>query len=163
MRHPTDLSERLRTFLETKRLGDFGQFHLISAYEQDGTVFIDFTPGEGVRIDTLLPSGGQDAPGEDLRGVRRPAGLQRLLTIEHGEGPTWSRTWIYRAGDGGEAVAEFRRAFVAAGWTEGPLRAPQVAHFSDNQHECFIGGSGTGGNSAVVLVYRNLTGSDTQS
>ena len=155
--HPGEFSERFRTFSETKRLNDFAQFHLISAFEQQGTVFIEFTPGETARIDRLLPAGSDDAPGEDPAGVRRPAGLQRLLTIEHGEGRTWSRSIIYRAQDSRPAVEEFRRAFGSAGWTHNPaVESPAVAHFTDGQRECFVGGAGAGLDSVIALVLRRL-------
>lgn len=154
---PGEFTQRIRTFGETKRLADFGQFHLVSAFEQQGTVFIEFTSGASARIDRLLPAGAADAPGEDPPGVRRPDGLQRFLTIEHGEGRTWSRTIIYRAQDSRAAVGEFGRAFAAAGWVQNPAIAPgAVAHFSDGQRESFVGGAGKDRDSAVVLVLRRL-------
>ncbi len=160
---PSEFFDRLRRFAVTKRANDFGRFHLVSAYQQEGTVFIDFTPGDEARIDKLLPAAGEDAPGEDLPAVQRPDGLQRMLTIEHGEGLSWSRTMIYRARDSRVAVDDFRQAFNRAGWTSNPLTASAaVLHYSDGRRESFVGGAGNDHNGAVIVVYRRLTASDTQ-
>lgn len=155
--HPPDLAARLRN-PAAARLSDLGRFHVVSAFEQDGTVFVEFTPDDDVRVSQLLPAGGEDAPGEDLAGVRRPGGLQRLLTIEHGEGPDWSRTLIYRARDGRAAVADFRGALGQAGWTANPYAdSPELGHYTDGKRECFLGGAGLGSNSTVILVHRSLS------
>jgi hypothetical protein len=154
---PAEFSSRLQAFTASGRLGELGQFHLVSAYEQKGTVFIDFASSDDLRIDRLLPVGSDDAPGEDLGGVIRPTGLQRLLTIEHGEGNTWSRTWIFRASDGADAAARYAAALTHSGWTPNPAFAsPDVAHFSNGQAECFLAGAGTGSNAALILVLRRV-------
>lgn len=162
--HPGDITERLQKFRSTTQMKALGQFHVISAYAQQGTVYIDLTPSDDIRLGTLLPTGTDDAPGEDLQGVVRPLGLQRLLTIEHGEGPTWSRTLIYRASNPDDATADFGRAFAAGGWSRNTLvDSPVVSHYTDGRRECFLGGSGLDKNGIVILVYRALAGSPKKS
>jgi len=155
LRHPADLTDRLRGFAETTQLNALGQVHVVVAYANQGTVFLDFVPGDDVRLKTLLPAGTEDAPGEDLEGVRRPAGLQRVMTVEHGEGPAWSQTYIYRASDGTAAAADFRGALATAGWAANPLfDSPVVQHYTNGRHECFVGGTGLGKDAIVILVHR---------
>jgi len=155
LRHPEDLTKRLRGFAETTQLNALGQVHVITAYANQGTVFIDFVPGDDVHLKTLLPAGHDDAPGQDLEGVRRPSGLQRVMTVEHGDGPTWSRTYIYRASDSAAAVADFRGALAAGGWMANPLfDSPVVQHYTNGRQECFVGGAGLGKDAIVILVYR---------
>ncbi len=137
------------------RLNDLARFHMVSAYKQDGTVFIEFTPGDDVTFERLMPPPGQDAVGEDLAGVRRPAGLQRVLTIEHGTGPAWSRTLIYRPTDPARDGADFRSAFAASGWSSDPLiESSAVGHYTDGRRECFVGTAGTGDEAVLIVVYR---------
>jgi len=154
-----DLLDRLRQFSASTELATLGNFHVVSAFSQDGTVFIDFMPARTVKLTGLLPHGPEDAAGEDVPGVRRPEHLQRVTTIEHGEGPAWSRTNVYRTADADAALAAFKREFNAAGW--GSLAPPEapVAHLSDGRGECFLGIAGHGGDGAVVVVYRTLSGS----
>jgi hypothetical protein len=155
--HPFDIADRLRTFAATSRVNDLARIHIISAYAQHGTVFLDFTPSDEVRLTDLVPQGTDDAPGEDLDGVQRPDGLQRMMTIEHGEGAARSRSTIYRTSDGEAAVVAFREALSRAMWTPDPsFETPNVAHYADGHRDCFVGGSGRGANAAVVLVCRLL-------
>ncbi|MGH9384804.1 MAG: hypothetical protein ACRD2N_11010 [Vicinamibacterales bacterium] len=150
---PEALADRLATAASSRRLVDLAEFHVIAAYKQDGTVFIDFTPAPTVRLDTLIPTGSDDSPGEDVSGVHRPPGLQRLMTIEHADSSDTSRTLVYRSHDARASVADFRRALAAAGWTaNGAVTAVDVGHFTDGKRELFLGGEGT----AVVLVYRSI-------
>jgi len=154
----SDAVNRAAAFASTGRLSALGDFHLISAYSQRGTVFIDFTPGENVTVASLLPQGTADAPGEDLAGVHRPAGLQRLLTIEHGNEGDWSRTLIYRARDARGTFGAFQRALMAGGWIRNPVvQSPDVVHFADATRECFLAtAAGSGGDATVILVHRRL-------
>jgi len=142
------------------RLNDIARIHVVTVYsETPGAVFLDFMAGDSVRLDSLLPVHGSDAPGADPQGIARPPGLQRLLTIEHGEGMAWSRTLIYRAPDGERATAMFRSAFTAAGWSENP--APElgpVRHLTNGSLESFVGGSGFGANAVVLVVTRLAEG-----
>ena len=138
------------------RLSDVTRFHMISAYRQDGTVFIEFTPGAAVRLGDLFPAGTADAAGEDVPAVRRPDGLQRLLTIEHGEGKTWSRTLVYRAATAEAAGAGYRAALRAAGWRESPLPVSSaVAHFSNGSRELFVGTAAATDPGVLVVVFRH--------
>lgn len=158
IRHPSQMAERVGKFATSGRLGDLAQFHMISAYAQKGTVFIDFTPAADVTVQSLLPPVDKDAPGEDVQGIIRPANLQRLFTVEHGDERDWSRTLIYRAGDPRASVDAFRRSFASAGWSGNPVFEGQdVAHFTDGQRECFLAGSGSGASSVVILIQRNLS------
>jgi len=155
LRHPQDLDDRVREFGETTQLSALGQFHVIAAYTNQGTIFVDFMPGDDVRLTTLVPRGSGDAPGEDLKGVNRPSGLQRVITIEHGEGPAWSRTYIYRAADGPAAADSFRGALNVGGWTPTPaFDSPAVQHYTNGRQECFVGGAGLGKDGIAILVYR---------
>jgi hypothetical protein len=153
-----ELGERARKFAATGRVKDFAEFHVIVAYAKTrGSVFIDFTPGDDVTLGSLVPSGDTDAPGDDLPGVTRPPGFQRLFTIEHGNEGDWSRTLIYRSIDGRAGAEAFRGALAAAGWTSNPAaRQGAVSHLTDGTRECFLGGADLEGSAAVVLVYRRL-------
>ncbi len=171
--HPGGMSERLAALAESGRLNDFGAFHVISAFEQDGTVFVDFTPAPEVTVQNLIPPQGGDAPGEDVRGVRRPDGLRRLFTVEHGTGGTWSRTLIYgaaaatgsaadsaaadsAAADSVDAASQFSRAFSAAGWKRNPGLSGAVGHYTDGRREAFVAGAGSGPGAIVIVVHRVL-------
>jgi hypothetical protein len=150
------LDARFRRFLQTTRLSDLGEFHMVAAFVADGTSFIEFVANADVRLDRLLPVDGGDAPGEDLPGVRRPDGLQRFLTVEHGSGAASSRTVLYRARDGRSRAAAFVGAMRAAGWTPDPLlNTAAVAHVTDGGRECFVGDGRGGTDALVVLVCRN--------
>jgi hypothetical protein len=155
--HPSDVVSRFAAMGGTGKLGAL-DFHLVSAYSyQRGTVFIDFTPAPDASLHTLLPPSGGDAPGDDPFGVSRPAGLQRLFTIEHGTGGDKSRTLIYRATNSRKALDAFRRSFVAAGWSSNPdLQTTETGHFTDGQRECLIAGAGNGADAVVVLVGREF-------
>jgi len=158
-RDPGQWANRLELMATSFRLAELARFHLISAYSQPGgTVFIDFSTGADLRLDQLLPPTGHDAPGQDVTGVRRPGGLQRVMTIEHGEGSELSRTIIYRAADGRLAADAFGRAFAAAGWTANESTAATgFAHYSDGRRECFVAGTGGPGHATVILVHRSLS------
>jgi len=158
LRHPSEMADRIGEFAMTGRLAAVAQFHLISVFTQQGTVFIDFTPAPDVTVRSLMPPVGADAPGDDLKDVLRPAGLQRAYTIEHGDGATWSRTLIYRTADSAAAVQAFRRSLGAAGWASNPVTDEHgLGHFTDGRRECFLAGSGEGDNGVLILVHRNLS------
>ena len=151
LRQSDGLSNRVKVFAERGRLRDLGEFHVVSAFEQQGTVFIDFTPASDAAVQSLLPQGTTDAPGEDIRGVVRPDGLQRLLTVDHGDS---SRTLIYRTRDGRWASGAFRRALENAGWTRNTsLPSDGIAHYSDGTREAFVA-STSGDDAALVVVGR---------
>jgi len=157
--HPQDVNADALEFARTTRLGALGQFHVIAAYASQGTVFIDFMPADDVRLDQLFPKGKEDAPGSDLEGVRRPAGLQRFLTIEHGSGQSLSRTRIYRAENSVAAVAEFGGALAAGGWKPNTaFDSSVVRHFTYGQRDCLVGGASEGRDAFVILVDRYVTG-----
>jgi hypothetical protein len=85
------------------------------------------------------------------------------MTIEHGEGPSWSRTWVYRASGNPTAMADFSRSLTAAGWAANPaLDSTGVRHYTNGRRECFLGGAGLGRDAVVILVYRMMSGSGTQ-
>jgi hypothetical protein len=137
---------------ETGRLSDVGRFHLVLALQQRDTVFVDLSTGDDVNLRTLFPADGGDAPGADVPGIQRPAGLQRMLTIEHGAGPAQSRTVIYRSVDGRSPTAAFQHAFRAAGWTRNPLTpGGALVHFTGHGRDAFVGGGDGDGSTAVVV------------
>jgi len=150
---PADLATRLKRFASSTRLRDVGELHVITAFQDRGTVFIEFTPDPDVRLAGILPAGQADAPGSDVIGVRRPEGLQRLLTIQPGGAAAGSRTIIYRTRDAAAAARAFRQEFIAAAWTAGPATGGGVEHFSDGRREVFVSG-GFAGSAAVVVVDR---------
>jgi len=153
---PGALGDRLRFTDSPGRIHELGRFHVAMALEQDGTVFVNLMTGDDVRPATLLPGGTEDAPGTDPAGVIRPPGLQRVLTIEHGDGPTYSRTTFYRGLTQHVPARAFRRSFEDAGWTALMLEAAgatePLAHFTDGRREAFVGGDGGGVPVAIVVT-----------
>jgi hypothetical protein len=152
----------LTKFSATKRLNDLAEFHMVSAYSQGGTVFIEFTPSDEIRLDRLLPHGTDDAPGEDLAFVARPEGLQRILTIDQGEDPSHSRTLVYRSSGNPAAFAQITSGLLRTGWLANPLTTQStIGHYSRDGEECFVGMAGSGASSALLLVHRTHAGSRT--
>lgn len=152
----------LQRFANTRRLNDLAEFHMVSAYSQGGTVYIEFTPSNEVQLDRLLPQGTEDAPGEDLPFLRRPEGLQRLLTIEQGEESHRSRTLIYRSSANPDAMSQIADGLGRTGWLANPLGGQStIAHYSRDGEECFLGRAGTGASSVLLLVHRTHAASRT--
>jgi hypothetical protein len=152
------IAARAERFARTMRLGDFGRFHVVSAYEQQGTVFIEFAAGDDVELRTLMPVGAADAPGLDPEGVPRPPGLQRAFTIEvdRQSAGAGGPTVVYRAADARAAAAAFRRGFLASGWRENAaVSSEALAHYVRQGRECFVGGLNAQHAGAVVLVCRS--------
>jgi hypothetical protein len=157
---PADVAGRPPALDGTLRLGRLVRMHVVSVYAKpQGAVFINFLAGDDVRVDALMPKGTDHAPGTDVPGVTRPPEVQGLLSIEHGEGPAWSRTTIFRAADPKRSIAGFDSAFAAAGWTRNPLvEAKDVLHVTNGKFESFVGASGYA-KEAVVIVVTRLAGS----
>jgi hypothetical protein len=152
------LRDRAERFAHSTRLADLGAFHMVAAFADRGTTFIEFTAGADVRLDTLLPRGSDDAPGDEPAGVRRPAGFQRLLTIEHGRDATWSRTTIYRDRRPDRRGANaFVEALRRGGWTADPVVAGRISHYTNGGDEAFVGDAASGDMRATILVYRRNT------
>jgi hypothetical protein len=162
--HAAEHGPQLGAFAESRRLEDFGTFHVIAAFAQRETVFIDFSPASDTTLDRLLPPEGTDAPGQDLPGVARPSSLQRLFTIRNGADDRAGRVWIYRAVGSQSPVEAYRRALRAAQWREAPdVHGPALAHFTNAEGEVFVGGAGRGADAIVIVIHRTHTHAERES
>ena len=111
------LSERLEAFASTLDVSEFGLFRYVFARElaPGKTSVLTMWLSEPFRLDALIGSGGQDAPGSDPLDAPRPANATRLLTIRVEDSPY--ATYIYRSSDDTEPLAsDFNGRALAMGW-----------------------------------------------
>lgn len=114
---PSTIAERLERFSSSLDVSTFGLFRYVFAREiaPGKTSVLTMWLSEPFRVDALIGSGGEDAPGSDPLDAPRPADSTRLLTIQIEDSPY--ATYIYRSReDPGPLAGDFERRAHRMGW-----------------------------------------------
>lgn len=159
LRDNEDLGRRVASLARTKRLADLGQFSMVVAFAQAGTVCLQFAPDPDAKLDALLPPGDADAAGDDVPGLGHPDGLQRLFTVDQeAKGDLTPRTVVYRVrGDRTPALRWYETRLRAAGFelqTLDPTPARTVVHGSRSQEDVFVVSLEQEGLALLAVVFR---------
>ena len=115
------LVQRFIGFSETGDLREVGALRYVFARRVEGsaeneTFLFTMWADSTIDIDRMLPHQNADAAGQDLVGVPRPLGSQRILSAREAQRP--SGVFVYRvlAKSAGEIESFYRRELTKAGW-----------------------------------------------